>query len=131
MEYPGKTVNLTRKCCLAACNMNEIEVYIMVVPLLRTGHNVRMSAVRLPSAILYSKLSDGACKVGALKMRFKDQLKKLLSKCDITDFEVLANDRGLWKTAFKTGVVRFEKAQTEDSSLLRGVYISTRLLSLR
>ena len=47
-------------------------------------------------------------------MHLKDQLKNSLSKCDITDFKVLANDRGMWKTSVKTGVARFEKARTED-----------------
>ena len=68
----------------------------------------------LPRALLYSELYDVARKVGAPKMRFKDQLKSSLSKCNITDFEALANDRDLWKTAAKTGVARFEKARIED-----------------
>ena len=78
----------------------------MVAHLRWTGHVVRMSAERLPRALLYSELSDGAP-----KKRFKDQLKRSLSKCDITDFEALANDRGQWKTAVKTGVAKFEKAR--------------------
>ena len=65
-------------------------------------------------ALLYSEISDGARKVGAPKKRFKDQLKSSLRKCDITDFEALANDRGQWKTAVKTGVAKFEKARIDD-----------------
>ena len=80
----------------------------MVAHLRWTGHVVRMSAERLPRALLYSELSDGARKVGAPKKRFKDELKSSLSKCDITDFEALANDRGQWKTTVKTGVAKFE-----------------------
>ena len=94
--------------------MRGNKAYIMEACLRWTGHVVCTSAERLPRALLYSELSDGARKVGAPKMRFKDQLKSSLSKCDITDFEVLANDRGLWKTAVKTGVARFENARIED-----------------
>ena len=73
-----------------------------------------MSAVRLLPALLYSELSDGPHNVGAPRMRFKDRLKNLLSKCNITNFEALANDKGLWKKAVKTGIARFEKARMED-----------------
>ena len=44
----------------------------MVAHLQWTGHIVCMSAERLPRAFSFSKLSDGACKVGAPKKRFKD-----------------------------------------------------------
>ena len=72
------------------------------------------NAERQPRSLLYSELSDGARKVGAPKKRFKDQLKSSLSKCDIADFEALANERGQWKTAVKTGVAKFEKARIDD-----------------
>ena len=41
-------------------------------------------------------------------------MKSSLSKCDITDFEALANDRCQWMTAVKTGVAKFEKARIDD-----------------
>ena len=69
-----------------------------------------MSAERLPCAPLYSELSDGARKVGAPKMRFKDQLKNSLSKCDITKFKVLANDRGLSLSAVFHRPLSFARA---------------------
>ena len=39
-----------------------------------TRYVARMSEERLPCALLYSELSDGARKVGTPKKRFKDQL---------------------------------------------------------
>ncbi|PFX20141.1 Galectin-3-binding protein B [Stylophora pistillata] len=100
---------------LSHCHMSGIEAYIMEADLRWTGHVVRMSAERLPRALLYSELSDGARKeVGALKKRFKDQLKSTLNKCDITDFDALVSDRAQWKTAVKCGVAKFEDARIED-----------------
>ena len=87
------------------CHMRGIEAYIMEAHHRWIGHVVRMSAGRLPRALLYSKLSDGARKVGALK------------KCGITDFEALVSDRAQWKTAVKCRVAKFEDARIED---LRG-----------
>ena len=99
---------------LSHCHMRGIEAYIMEAHLRWTGHVVRMSAERLPRALLYSELSDGARKVGAPKKRFKDQLKSTLNKCDITDFEALVSDRAQWKTAVKCGVAKFEDARIEE-----------------
>lgn len=70
-----------------------------------------MNAVRIPRVLLYSELSEGARKVGALKLRFKHQLKNLLSECDITNFEAPANEKRSGENAVKTGVARFEQAR--------------------
>ena len=56
---------------LSRCQMRGIEAYIMVAYLRWTEHVVLLSEERLSRALLYSELSDGSCKVGAPKMRFK------------------------------------------------------------
>ena len=113
---------------LSRYHMRGIEVYIMEARLRWAGHVIQMSDERLPRALLHGELSDGARPVGAPKKRLKDLLKSSLTKCGISDFELLAHDRAQCRTAVKVGVPN--RGTKGTLPLPEGTNFSTWVLSL-
>ena len=69
------------------------------------GHVTRMSDERLPKQLLYGELCNGKLSLGGQKKRSKDTLKKTLTSfnIDMTNWEVCAQDRTLWRSMIHTG----------------------------
>ena len=69
------------------------------------GHETRMPDNRLPKQLLYDELCYGKRSVGRQKKRFKDTLKKTLTSfnIDVTNWEVCAQYRPLWRSMIHTG----------------------------
>ena len=69
------------------------------------GHVTRMPDDRLPKQLLYGELCYGKRSVGGQKKRFKDTIKKTLTNVniDVTNLEVCAQDRPLWRSMIHTG----------------------------
>ncbi|XP_013794655.1 glutamate receptor ionotropic, delta-2-like [Limulus polyphemus] len=91
-----------------------------------------MPADRIPKQVLYGELSEGKRSVGGQKKRFKDCLKPSLQEFDINhvNWESLAQDRFLWRTKVRQGLVTAEckcrlvaegkRAARKDRVLLNG-----------
>ena len=69
------------------------------------GHVTPMPDDRLPKQFLYGEICYGKRSVGGQKKRFKDTLKKTLISfnIDVTNWEVCAQDRPLWRSMIHTG----------------------------
>ena len=71
------------------------------------GHVTRIHDDRLPKQLLYNygELCYGKRSVGGQKKRFKDTLKKTLTifNIDVTNWEVCAQDRPLWRSMIHIG----------------------------
>ena len=59
----------------------------------------------MPKQLLYGELCYGKRSVGGQKKRFKGTLKKTLTifNIDVTNWEVCAQDRPLWRSMIHTG----------------------------
>ena len=79
------------------------------------GHVIRMPPHRLPRQILYGQLLDGQRSAGGQKLRFKDHLKTLLKKCNITPtaLEPLAAERHTWSSTCHQGISHLQEQATE------------------
>ena len=77
-------------------------------------HVTRMSDDRLPKQLLYGELCYGKRSLGGQKKRFKDTLKKTLTSfnIDVTNWEVCAQDRPLWRSMIYTG------ARTAETNMI-------------
>jgi len=102
-------------------SIRSIESMIMLHRLRWSGHVVRMSEERLPKQIFYSQLAEGSRPHGAPKKRYKDQLKQTLKACDIDhkSWELLAQDRKLWRQKIRAGTASFEVSRTEELNIKR------------
>ena len=69
------------------------------------GHVTRMADDRLPKQLLYGELCYGKRSLGRQKKRIKDTLKNTLTSFNInvTNCEVCAQDRPLWRSMIHTG----------------------------
>ena len=78
------------------------------------GHVRRMDDSRIPKDLLYGELADGARPRGCPSLRYKDSCKRDL-KCagiDLETWESLAENRGAWRSAVRSGVERGEEEHT-------------------
>ncbi|XP_076028446.1 uncharacterized protein LOC143017542 [Oratosquilla oratoria] len=81
---------------LNRASMTSIEATIIHHRLRWAGHIQRMGPSRLPKIMLYGELTPGTRPRGAPKLRYKDQLKRILA---ITNIDPSAKDRKAWRRA--------------------------------
>ena len=96
------------------------------------GHVTRMSDDRLPKQLLYGELCYGKRPLGGQKKRFKDTLKKTLTSfnIDVTNWEVCAQDRPLWRSMIHNGARtaetnRIAEAQKKRAARKARLYSTT------
>ena len=96
------------------------------------GHVTRMADDRLPKQLLYGQLCYGKRSVGGQKKRFKYTLKKTLTSfnIDVTNWEVCAQDRTLWRSMIHTGAktaktLRITEAQKKPAARKARLYSPT------
>ena len=82
------------------------------------GHVRRMDDSRIPKDLLYGELADGARSRGRPSLRYKDSCKRDLkgSGIDLETWESLAENRGAWRSAVRSGV---ERAEEEHTTILQ------------
>ena len=92
-----------------------------------------MSDDRLPKQFLYDELCYGKRSLGGQKKRFNYTLKKTLPSfnIDVTNWEVCAQDRPLWRSMVYTGARtaetnRFAEAQKKRAARKARLYSTTR-----
>jgi hypothetical protein len=100
---------------LEKCHITGIEAFVIAAQLRWSGHVARMDNTRIPKAIFYGQLRDGARSRGGQRKRFKDVLKANLKVCNIETlgWDVAAAHRSLWRSACKTGVATFEEGRLQ------------------
>jgi len=84
--------------------IESVELLVLQRQLLWLGHVIRMPSNRLPRRLLYGELQLGQRPVGRPKLRYSDQIKSVLRKCNIPEsqLEALAEDRVLWSLTCAT-----------------------------
>ena len=96
------------------------------------GHVIRMPDDRLPKQLLYGELCYGKQSVGGQTKRFKDTIMKTLTSfnIDVTNWEVCAQDRPLWRSMIHTGARtaetnRIAEAQKKRAARKARLYSTT------
>ena len=110
---------------LLQAKMPSIDALLTQSQLRWSGHLVRMQDNRLPKRLFYSELSEGHSSRGRPKLRYKDNLKKSLHKCDIVQeqWEITATNRSEWRQATRKGTEAYEnerqRKQVEKRAAVR------------
>ena len=96
------------------------------------GHVTRMPDNRLLKQLVYGELCYDKRSVDGQKKRFKDTLKKTLTSfnIDVTNWEVCARYRPLWRSMIHTGArtaetIRFAEAQKKRAARKARLYSLT------
>lgn len=99
----------------------SIEATLAQRQLRWVGHVIRMPGDRLPRQVLYGQLLAASRKSGGPKLRYKDQLKQTLKKCNIqpNNLESAAANRPLWRSLCHKGVTCLEENRTQQRVLRR------------
>lgn len=99
----------------------SIEAALTQRQLRWVGHVIRMPGCRLPRQVLYGQILSANRKPGGPKLRYKDQLKQTLKRCNIqpSDLESAAADRPLWRSLCHEGVSQLEERRTQQRTLRR------------
>ena len=86
---------------------------------------------RLPNQLLYGELCYGKRSVGVQKKRFKDTLKKTLTSfnIDVTNWEVCAQNRPLWRSMIHTGARTAETNRIAEEAQKKRAARKARLCS--
>ena len=87
------------------------------------GHVTRMPDYRLPKQLVYGELCYGKRSLGGQKKCFKYTLKKTFTSfnIDITNWEVCAQDRPLWRSMIHNGARTAETNSIADAQKKRAV----------
>ena len=95
---------------LQEAEMSSITSILCKKRLRWLGHVQRMEDDRLPKQLLYGELTSGGRKCGRPKMRFKDNCRRDLKRCNIEEgtWTQLAGNRSDWRTAVLNGVAYLE-----------------------
>ncbi|CAK1603720.1 unnamed protein product [Parnassius mnemosyne] len=93
-----------------------IEAYLMGRQLRWCGHLSRMSDQRTAKCIFFSELEKGKRKHGGQLLRYKDVLKRHMTKCDIepSEWEQAAARRPEWRSLVKAKVKMFEENRCSE-----------------
>ncbi len=85
------------------------------------GHVHRMEPDRLSRQVLYGELWEGARRVSQPLLRFKDVCKRDLRLADLNpnSWEVLAQDRDVWRHGVKEGALRAETKARAEATIKR------------
>ena len=95
---------------LEQAEVSSNETMILKYHLRWAGHVSSMEDHRLPKIVLFGELSTGHCEGGAPKKRFKDNLKKSLTTCNIDhkQWSDLAADCVAWRHTIHQAASQFE-----------------------
>ena len=109
---------------LQRAGMMSLESTIMRSQLRWTGHVLRMNSKRLPRQTLYGELKTGRRSIGRPLLRFKDTLKRQLTKANIPpdNLEKVAVNRADWRNLVRaqTNAAELERRQAmEEKRALR------------
>ena len=106
---------------LSRCGCESMYTTVAERTLRWAGHMQRMPEERLPKAVFYSELAEGARPVGRPKKRYKDHLKETLKKCHISpdEFETLADDRSGWRQTVRSGTKLYEESIRRKNDQMR------------
>ena len=90
-------------------SIDTLECILAQRQLRWAGHVRRMPESRLPRQVMYGEMAEGARLQGGQRKRFKDNLKAILKKCDIShsDWEAVPGDRDLWRQTCCEGLERY------------------------
>ncbi|CAJ1074232.1 LOW QUALITY PROTEIN: uncharacterized protein LOC115531641 [Xyrichtys novacula] len=90
---------------LQRTDSTSIEATLVQQQLRWAGHVIRMPGCRLPHQVLYGQLLSANRKPGGPKLRYKDQLKSNLKRCNINPnhLESAAANRPLWRSLCHDG----------------------------
>ena len=86
-------------------DIHSIHTLLQKAQVRWAAHVTRMPDDRLPKQLLNGELCYGNRSVGGQNKRFKDTLKKTLTRfnIDVTNWEACAQDRRLWRGMIHTG----------------------------
>jgi len=103
---------VTNNDILERAGCGSIDALIARRTLRWAGHVSRMDDSRLPRRVFYGELCGGGRSAGGQRKRFRDHLKKTLKSYNIDhdQFEQLASDRNVWRSAVAQGVECLEDA---------------------
>ena len=92
------------------------------------GHVRRMDEHRLPRILLYSELSSGNRPHGAPQRRYKDQIKSIMKKANISTntWETMAQDRKTWRKTNHEGIKHLERERINQIEEKRRARIERR-----
>ena len=87
-----------------------IESMLLHCQLRWLGHVIRKPHSRLPHCMLYGQLKLGRRSVGGQNKHFKDHIKSILKRCNITfsRLETLASERATWRSTCAFGMSYFD-----------------------
>lgn len=118
ISWESHTTNIE---VLQRAAMTSVETTIIHHRLHWVGHFARIEPSRLPKILLYGELTNGTRPRGALKRRYKDQIKRTLALTNIdpSSWEETTRDRNAWRRAVHEGNLAFEEKREQKEEAKR------------